>query len=128
MIITIKKIWLWIVHHWKVVIIGALSVALLVVSRKHSKAMSETIQSQTEKYRAQMAELDKINNQANAEEREAVEEYIANIKKLDDEQHAAFEALDEEKKKEVERIVEENLKDPETIDRLLQDKFGFRKV
>jgi archaellum biogenesis ATPase FlaH len=99
MTIAIKKIWLWIVHHWKVVIIGALSIALLVVSRKHSKAMSETIQSQTEKYRAQMAELDKINNQANAEEREAVEEYIANIKKLDDEQHAAFEALDEEKKK-----------------------------
>jgi uncharacterized membrane protein YhiD involved in acid resistance len=128
MTIAIKKIWLWIVHHWKVVIIGALSIALLVVSRKHSKAMSETIQSQTEKYRAQMAELDKINNQANAEEREAVEEYIANIKKLDDEQHAAFEALDEEKKREVERIVEENLKDPETIDRLLQDKFGFRKV
>ena len=128
MIITLKKIWLWIVHHWKVVTIGALSIVLLAVSRKHSKAMSEAIQSQTEKYRQQMAELDKINNEANAEEREAVEEYIANIKKLDDEQHAAFEALAEETKREVERIVEENLKDPETIDRLLQDKFGFRRI
>ena len=128
MTITIKKIWLWIVHHWKVVIIGALSIALLVVSRKHSKALSMALQAQTEKYRQQMAELDKINNQANAEERQAVEDYIANIKKLDDEQQAAFEALDEEKKKEVERIVEENLKDPETIDRLLQDKFGFRRI
>ncbi len=128
MIITIKKIWLWIVHHWKVVIIGALSVALLVVSRKHSKALSKALQTQTEKYRQQMAELDKINNQANTEEREAVEEYIANIRNLDKKQHAAFEALDEEKKREVERIVEENLKDPETINRLLQDKFGFRRI
>ena len=75
-----------------------------------------------------MAELDKINNQANTEEREAVEEYIANIRNLDKKQHAAFEALDEEKKREVERIVEENLKDPETINRLLQDKFGFRRI
>ena len=128
MTIALKKIWLWIVHHWKVVTIGALSIALLVVSRKHSKSLSKALQAQTEKYRSQMAELDKINNQANAEEREAVEDYIANIKKLDDEQHAAFEALDEEKKKEVERIVEENIKDPETIDRLLQDKFGFRRI
>tara|TARA_R110000824_G_scaffold145763_1_gene314261 strand:+ start:885 stop:1271 length:387 start_codon:yes stop_codon:yes gene_type:complete len=128
MIITIKKIWLWIVHHWKVVIMGALSVALLVVSRKHSKALSIALQTQTEKYRQQMAELDKINNQANTEEREAVEEYIANIRNLDKKQHAAFEALDEEKKREVERIVEENLKDPETINRLLQDKFGFRRI
>ena len=126
--IALKKAWLWIGHHWKIVTIGALSIVLFVVSRKHSKAMSGAIQSQTEKYRQQMAELDKINNQANTEEREAVEKYIANIKKLDDEQHAAFEALDEEKKREVERIVEENLKDPETINRLLQDKFGFRRI
>tara|TARA_A100001515_G_scaffold120456_2_gene103403 strand:+ start:2832 stop:3218 length:387 start_codon:yes stop_codon:yes gene_type:complete len=128
MTIALKKIWLWIVHHWKVVTIGALSIALLVVSRKHSKSLSKALQAQTEKYRAQMAELDKINNQANAEEREAVEDYITNIKNINEEQRAAFEALDEDKKKEVERIVEENLKDPETIDRLLQDKFGFRKV
>ena len=128
MTIALKKIWLWIVHHWKVVTIGALSIALLAVSRKHSKNLSKALHAQTEKYRQQMAEIDKINNEANAEEREAIENYIANIKKLDDEQRVAFEALDEEKKKEVERIVEENLEDPETIDRLLQDKFGFRRV
>jgi uncharacterized membrane protein YhiD involved in acid resistance len=128
MMITLKKIWLWIVHHWKVVTIGALSIALLAVSRKHSKNLSKALETQTEKYRQQMAQLDEINNEANTKEREAVENYIADIKKLDNEQQAAFEALDKEKKKEVERIIEENLKDPETIDRLLQDKFGFRRI
>ena len=126
--IVLRKVWLWIKHHWKVVTIGALSIALLAISRNHSKSLSKALQTQTEKYRAQMAELDKINNESNAKEREAVEDYIANIKNIDEEQRAAFEALDEDKKKEVERIVEENLKDPEIIDRLLQDKFGFRKV
>jgi CRISPR/Cas system CMR subunit Cmr6 (Cas7 group RAMP superfamily) len=70
------------VHHWKVVIIGALSVALLVVSRKHSKALSKALQTQTEKYRAQMAELDKINNQANAEREKLLRNTSQTLKSL----------------------------------------------
>ena len=128
MIITLKKIWLWIVHHWKVVTIGALSIILLAVSRKHSKALSKALQTQTENYRAQLRRLDEIHNVENEAETEAVERYIKNIKELDEEQQSAFEALDETKKEEVEAIIKKNIEDPETIDRLLQEKFGFRRV
>ena len=128
MIITLKKIWLWIVHHWKVVTIGALSIILLAVSRKHSKALSKALQTQTENYRAQLRRLDEIHNVENQAETEAVERYIKNIKELDEEQQSAFEALDETKKEEVEAIIKKNIEDPETIDRLLQEKFGFRRV
>ena len=128
MIIVLKKVWLWIVHHWKVVTIGALSIVLLVVSRKHSKALSKALQTQTENYRAQLRRLDEIHNVENEAETEAVKRYIANIKELDEEQQSAFEALDETKKEEVEAIIKKNIEDPETIDRLLQEKFGFRRV
>ena len=128
MIITLKKIWLWIVHHWKVITIGALSIILLAVSRKHSKALSKAMQAQTENYRAQLRRLDEIHNVENEAETEAVKRYIANIKELDEEQQSAFEALDETKKEEVEAIIKKNIEDPETIDRLLQEKFGFRRV
>ena len=128
MIIVLKKVWLWIVHHWKVVTIGALSIILLAVSRKHSKALSKALQTQTENYRAQLRRLDEIHNVENEAETEAVKRYIANIKELDEEQQSAFEALDETKKEEVEAIIKKNIEDPETIERLLQEKFGFRRV
>ena len=128
MVVVLKKIWLWIVHHWKVVTIGALSIILLAVSRKHSKALSKALQAQTANYRAQLRRLDEIHNVENEAETEAVERYIKNIKELDEEQQSAFEALDETKKEEVEAIIKKNIEDPETIDRLLQEKFGFRRV
>ena len=64
----------------------------------------------------------------NEAETEAVKRYIKNIKELDEEQQSAFEALDDAKKEEVEAIIKKNIEDPETINRLLQEKFGFRRI
>jgi len=127
-VLALKKAWLWINHHWKIVILGALSIMLLVVSRKYSKTLSKIMQAQAANYREKLRRLDEIHNVENEAETEAVKRYIEQIKDLDEEQQRTFDALDEAKQQEVQRIIKKNLEDPETIDRLLQEKFGFRKV
>ena len=118
----LKKCWTWLKHHWKApFIVLAVLFTWLVLRRKN--VAEQILKIREASYKAQ---IDAINH-AHAEELkkrdEILEQYTKTVSNLEKEFAKNNEELDEKKKKSVKEIVEKYYNDPDTLVKMIGEKF-----
>ena len=118
----LKKCWTWLKHHWKAPFVVLFVLFTWLVMRRKNVA-EQILKIREASYKAQ---IDAINH-AHAEELkkrdEILEQYTKTVSNLEKEFAKNNEELDEKKKKSVKEIVEKYYNDPDTLAKMIGEKF-----
>ncbi len=118
----LKKCWTWLKHNWKAPFVVLFVLFTWLVLRRKNVA-EQILKIREASYKAQ---IDAINH-AHAEELkkrdEILEQYTKTVSNLEKEFAKNNEELDEKKKKSVKKIVEKYYNDPDTLAKMLGEKF-----
>ena len=117
-----KKCWTWLKHHWKAPFV-VLFVLFTWLALRRKNVAEQILKIREASYKAQ---IDAINH-AHAEELkkrdEILEQYTKTVSNLEKEFAKNNEELDEKKKKSVKEIVEKYYNDPDTLAKMIGEKF-----
>jgi len=117
-----KKCWTWLKHHWKAPFVVLFVLFTWLILRRKNVA-EQILKIREASYKAQ---IDAINH-AHAEELkkrdEILEQYTKTVSNLEKEFAKNNEELDEKKKKSVKEIVEKYYNDPDTLAKMIGEKF-----
>jgi hypothetical protein len=118
----LKKCWTWTKHNWKAPFVVLFVLFTWLVLRRKNVA-EQILKIREASYKAQ---IDAINH-AHAEELkkrdEILEQYTKTVSNLEKEFAKNNEELDEKKKKSVKEIVEKYYNDPDTLAKMIGEKF-----
>ena len=117
-----KKCWTWLKHHWKAPFVVLFVLFTWLILRRKNVA-EQILKIREASYKAQ---IDAINH-AHAEELkkrdEILEQYTKTVSNLEKEFAKNNKELDEKKKKSVKEIVEKYYNDPDTLAKMIGEKF-----
>ena len=121
---ALKKTWVWLKHNWYVPAVLVYTIVLWIFFRRKDKA-HDVLKVRSESYEAQIEAINKSHAEEIEKRDEILKQYDETIKRIEKEYETKNEELDNKKKKAVKEIVEKHYNDPDTLARMLSDKFGF---
>ena len=120
-----KKIKLWCLHHWHMLVVAALIVISYAVGRGKVSSYKTQLQMARELYKKEVGVIE------NASQKKTELQTTANLKyqrALEIAHNSALESADFAELQRVERVselIEENKENPEKIDKILLEEFGI---
>lgn len=120
----LKKVWTWLKHNWYIPAILIYTLVLWVLFRRKDEAL-KVLEIRSESYEAQIEAINKAHTEEIKKRDEILEKYSETVKKLEEDFNKNNQELDEKKKKDVKELVEKYYNDPDTLAKMISDKFGF---
>jgi len=120
----LKKAWAWLKHNWYVLAVIIYTLILWILFRRKDDAL-KVLEIRSESYEAQIEAINKAHAEEIKKRDEILEKYSETVKKLEEDFNKNNQELDEKKKKDVKELVEKYYNDPDTLAKMISDKFGF---
>jgi len=124
----VKKAWVWSKHHWKIIALVIWTIAVWTISRKRSKTMMKVLDTARKSYEAEIDALSKTHAEEQAKKAEAIDEYHKVVDSIEERYREKRDELTFEKRARIKELVDSHAGDQESLDRALQEEFGFEHV
>ena len=121
-----KKVWTWCKHHWKILAIAFWTLIVFLVARKNVRAYKKVLDTTVENYKKEIEILEDSHKEEIRKRNEAIKKYNEDIKKLEENYSGNKENLNVEKRSRYLELVKIYDTDPENINKILQEEFGFK--
>lgn len=121
-----KKIWLWCKHHWKILAIALWTLVVFVVARKNVRAYKKVLDTTLENYKKEVEVLENSHKEEIRKRDEAIQKHNDNIRKLEEKYAGNKQELDLQKRSRYLELVKMYDSDPESINKILEEEFGFK--
>jgi len=127
-ILYFKKTWVWCKHHWKIVAIGAWTLFVWAISRKNVAAYKKVLDSTIDNYKKEINVLENTHNAEITKRNEALQKHNEALVVLENNYKESLDMLTVEKRARYLELAMEYDNNPEAINRLLEEEFGFKYV
>jgi len=117
-----------IIKHWKILLILALSVALFLKMRADYRAMETAYEARIQSSEAQVEGLKEIHKVQMREMQVLMDALLADLQRLEDENERAREELAERHEERIDEIEREWSEHPEGVAGQIEQEFGFEYV
>jgi type VI protein secretion system component VasK len=124
----IKKAWLWCKHHWKIALVAAWTLIIWVVARKNVGAYAKVLDTTMKSYKKEVEVLESSHSAELEKRNEAIRAHNDAIARLEESYKNSLSELTVEKRARYLELLTHYDNDPENINKLLQDEFGFKYV
>ena len=121
-----KKIWAWCKHHWKILALALWTLVVFLIARKNVKAYKKVLDTTIENYKKEVEVLENSHKEEIRKRDEAIKKHNDDIKKLEERYAGDKQELDVKKRSRYLELVKMYDTDPENINKILQEEFGFR--
>lgn len=121
-----KKIWLWCKHHWKILALALWTLIVFAIARKNVKAYKKVLDTTLENYKKEVEVLENTHKEEIRKRDEAIKKHNDDIKRLEDEYVGDKEELSVEKRSRYLELVKMYDSDPDSINKILEEEFGFK--
>ena len=123
-----EKVLPFVIKHWKVLLIIALSLALFWKMRADYKAMETAYEARIQSSEAQIEGLKEIHRVQMREMEVLMDALLADLARLEEERDRAREELDERHQERIDEIEREWSEHPEDVIEQIENEFGFEYV
>ena len=121
-----KKIWVWCKHHWKILALALWTLIVFLVARKNVRAYKKVLDATIENYKKEVEVLENSHKEEIRKRDEAIKKHNEDIKRLEEKYAGDKEELDVKKRSRYLELVKMYDTDPENINKILQEEFGFK--
>ena len=121
-----KKIWVWCKHHWKILALALWTLVVFLIARKNVRAYKKVLDTTIENYKKEVEVLENSHKEEIRKRDEAIRKHNDDIKKLEEKYAGDKEELDVEKRSRYLELVKMYNSDPESINKILEEEFGFK--
>ena len=121
-----KKIWLWCKHHWKILAIALWTLVVFVVARKNVRAYKKVLDTTLDNYKKEVEVLENSHKEEIRKRDEAIQKHNDNIRKLEEKYAGDKQELSVEKRSRYLELMKLYDSDPESINKILEEEFGFK--
>lgn len=121
-----KKVWVWCKHHWKILALALWTLIVFAIARKNVKAYKKVLDTTIENYKKEVEVLENTHKEEIRKRDEAIKKHNDDIKRLEDEYVGDKEELSVEKRSRYLELVKMYDSDPENINKILEEEFGFK--
>ena len=121
-----KKVWVWCKHHWKILALALWTLIVFAIARKNVKAYKKVLDTTIENYKKEVEVLEDTHKEEIRKRDEAIKRHNDDIKRLEDEYVGDKEELSVEKRSRYLELVKMYDSDPENINKILEEEFGFK--
>ncbi len=121
-----KKVWVWCKHHWKILALALWTLIVFAIARKNVKAYKKVLDTTIENYKKEVEVLENTHKEEIRKRDEAIKRHNDDIKRLEDEYAGDKEELSVEKRSRYLELVKMYDSDPENINKILEEEFGFK--
>ena len=126
--LSLKKAFVWAKAHWRWLVFSAGALVVLVVTRKQNKAMLLSAESALRVGKNEMAAMDEAHKKEAKRRKHAKKKHDKALQIIEEAHEIAWVELDKAKKAELQKNIKKAKNDPDEIDKILRDQFGFREV
>lgn len=120
---TIKKIYIWCVQHWRWLVFSAVAIVAYVLGKKNARGLFEQAKLARDQYKKEAELIEAAHKEKSNKIKKAEKENDKALTKIEKKKKISIKALEEEKRKEIEK----HLNDPEKLDDVLKD-LGIKEV
>jgi len=117
-----KKCWTWLKHHWKAPFV-VLFVLFTWLALRRKNVAEQILKIREASYKAQIDAINHAHEEELKKRDEILEQYTKTVSNLEKEFAENNKELDEKKKKSVKEIVEKYYNDPDTLAKMIGEKF-----
>ena len=121
-----KKIWVWCKHHWKILALALWTLVVFLIARKNVRAYKKVLDTTIENYKKEVEVLENSHKEEIRKRDEAIRKHNDDIKKLEEKYAGDKEELDVKKRSRYLELVKMYDTDPESINKILEEEFGFK--
>ena len=121
-----KKIWIWCRHHWKNLALALWTLIVFLVARKNVRAYKKVLDATVENYKKEVEVLENSHKEEIRKRDEAIKKHNEDIKRLEEKYAGDKHQLDVKKRSRYLELVKMYDTDPENINKILQEEFGFK--
>ena len=121
-----KKIWIWCKHHWKILALALWTLVVFLIARKNVRAYKKVLDTTIENYKKEVEVLENSHKEEIRKRDEAIKKHNDDIKKLEERYAGDKQELDVKKRSRYLELVKLYDTDPENINKILQEEFGFK--
>jgi len=121
-----KKVWVWCKHHWKILALALWTLIVFAIARKNVKVYKKVLDTTIENYKKEVEVLEDTHKEEIRKRDEAIKKHNDDIKRLEDEYVGDKEELSVEKRSRYLELVKMYDSDPENINKILEEEFGFK--
>ena len=125
---TWEKVLPFVIKHWKVLLIIALSIALFMKMRADYKAMETAYEARIQSSEAQLEGLKEIHRVQMKEMEVLMDALLADLDRIEEERDRAREELEERHRERIEEIERQWSDHPEGVAEQINKEFGFEYV
>ena len=123
-----EKVLPFVIKHWKILLILALSAALFLKMRADYRSMQSAYEARIESSEAQLEGLKEIHRVQMREMEVLMDALLADLARLEEERDRAREELDERHQERIDEIEREWSEHPEDVIEQIENEFGFEYV
>ena len=121
-----KKIWTWCKHHWKILAIALWTLVVFIVARGNVEAYKKVLDSTIENYKKEVEVLENSHKEEIEKRDQAIKKHNEDIKRLEEKYAGDKHQLNVKKRSRYLELVKMYDTDPENINKILQEEFGFK--
>ncbi len=125
---TWEKVLPFVIKHWKILLIIALSVALFWKMRADYKAMETAYEARIQSSEAQLEGLKEIHKVQMREMEVLMDALLADLERIEEERDRARDELDERHRERIDEIERQWSDHPEGVAEQIKKEFGFEYV
>lgn len=120
---TIKKIYVWCVQHWRWLVFSAIAIIAYVLGRKNSRGLFEQAKLARDHYKKESEAIENSYKEKSKEINRVELKAKNNLKEIEKRKKISIATLDEKKRKEIQSLID----DPEALDKKLEE-LGIKEV
>lgn len=121
---TLKKVWTWLKHNWKVPFV-LIAVLFLWLGLRKKDVAKKVLEIRDASYKAQINEINRSHEEEIKKRNEIIIEYNNLLETLEKEHEEEFKKLNKNKKKKIKEIIEKYHNNPNELTRKVSEEFGF---
>lgn len=121
-----KKVWVWCKHHWKILAIALWTLIVFLIARKNVRAYKKVLDTTVQNYKKEVDILENSHKEEIEKRNQAIKKHNEDIKKLEEKYAGDKRQLDVQKRSRYLELVKMYDTDPENINKILQEEFGFK--
>ena len=113
-------------HHWKILALALWTLVVFLIARKNVRAYKKVLDTTIENYKKEVEVLENSHKEEIRKRDEAIRKHNDDIKKLEEKYAGDKEELDVQKRSRYLELVKMYKSDPESINKILEEEFGFK--
>ena len=126
--LALKKAWVWCKHHWKILLLAALKIAIWIINRRGLNSNKKVLDAAIKNYESEIEVIQSAHEKEIDKRNKAIETYQAVLSEAEKNYKDSQQELVIMKKERLKDLVNQYADDPESLNSAIEAEFGFRYV